>query len=217
MRKTIGLFIMLFLCFAVAGCADESEEPKEVEPQISQMKSICELATMKCYYHNVAKYLEEDASGMLWWTKDREFWIEYAGIVTIGIDTSKVKMKVQDDTVTITIPQAQVLGCKVDETTLTEDSFIVAKGSAAVEAEHQTAAFQEAQTRMQESASSDTALLANAQQRAQKLLEDYVHNIGDSMGKAYKIKWIYLEGDEPTQPETTDKATEESAEKTQEE
>lgn len=121
------------------------------------------------------------------------------------------------DIVTITIPQAQVLDCKVDETTLTEDSFIVAKGSAAVEAEHQTAAFQEAQARMQESASSDTALLANAQQRAQKSLEDYVHNIGDSMGKAYKIKWIYLEGDEPTQPETTDNATEESAESTQKE
>lgn len=216
MRKTIGLFIMLFLCFAMAGCADESEEPKEVEPQIAQMKSICELATMKCYYHNVAKYLEEDASGALWWKKDRKFWIEYAGIVTIGIDASKVKMEVQDDIVTITIPQAQVLGCKVDETTLTEDSFIVAKGSAAVEAEHQTAAFQEAQTRMQESASSDTALLANAQQRAQKLLEDYVHNIGDSMGKAYKIKWIYLEDGEPAQPET-EKTTDASEKETAEE
>lgn len=212
MKKGIGLFIMLFMCFVTAGCAGESEEPKEVEPQISQMKSICELATMKCYYHNVAKYLEEDASGMLWWAKDRKFWIEYAGIVTIGIDTSKVKMEIQDDIVTITIPQAQVLGCKVDETTLTEDSFIIAEDSADVEAEHQTAAFQEAQARMQESASSDTALLANAQQRAQKLLEDYVNNIGNSIGKTYKITWIYLEDSEPVPAEPTEKTTDESAE-----
>lgn len=212
MKKGIGLFIILFMCFVTAGCAGESEKPREVEPQISQMKSICELATMKCYYHNVAKYLEEDASGMLWWTKDRKFWIEYAGIVTIGIDTSKVKMEVQDDIVTITTPQAQVLGCKVDETTLTEDSFIIAEDSADVEAEHQTAAFQEAQARMQESASSDTALLANAQQRAQKLLEDYVNNIGNSIGKTYKITWIYLEDSESAPAEPPENTTDEPAE-----
>lgn len=39
---------------------------KEVVPQVSQMKSICELATIDCYYHNVAKYSEDDATGVLW-------------------------------------------------------------------------------------------------------------------------------------------------------
>lgn len=37
-------------------------------------------------------------------------------------------------------------------------------------------------------ASDDTLLLANAQQRVQKLLEDYVTNIGESVGKTYKIE-----------------------------
>ena len=167
------------------------------------MKSICELATMKCYYHNVAKYTEENASGMLLWTKDRKFWVEYAGIVNIGIDTSKVKMEVKKDNVNITIPQAQVLDCKVDNATLTEDSFIVAKNSAKVEAEHQTAAFKEAQSKMQEAASNDTALLSNAQQRAQKLLEDYVNNIGNCIGKKYKINWTF---EDNVQTETQEKS-----------
>lgn len=191
--KKILMKTMLIMgaCFSITACAKKSE-PKEIAPQISQMKSICELATMKCYYHNVAKYIKDNASGHLLWKKDRKFWVEYSGTVTIGIDTSLVDIKVDGEEVTITIPSAKVLGCKVNADTLNEDSFIVAADSAEVEAEHQTEAFKEAQTKMQEEASSDTVLLANAQQRAQKLLEDYVNNIGNSVGKTYSIKWIYL-------------------------
>lgn len=39
------------------------------------------------------------------------------------------------------------------------------------------------------SAEQDSVLLENAKQRAQKLLEDYVNNIGNSIGKSYKIHW----------------------------
>ena len=176
------------------------------------MKAICELATMQCYYHNVAKYNEEDASGALFWKKDRKFWVEYSGIVTIGIDTSQVNIEVDGEVVTITIPPARVLGCKVDDKTLTPDSFIVAKDSASVEAEHQTETFQEAQANMQEAASSDTALLAGAQQRAQKLLEDYVNNIGACTGKSYQIKWVYLDGAEDLNEPAPDTADQSAAE-----
>lgn len=203
MKKLICLLVVLTLCLMMVSCSKEENDSQEVEPQVSQMKSICELATMKCYYHNVAKYTKEDASGFWFWTKDRKFWVEYAGIVTIGIDTSKINMEVKDDNVTITIPQAQVLSCKVDDATLTDESFIIAKGSAKVEAEHQTAAFKDAQAKMQESASGDTVLLANAQQRAQKLIEDYVNNIGDCVGKKYKITWMYLEENEQVQVESS--------------
>lgn len=196
MKKIISIILIVIMSFSLVACSNKKETNREIEPQASQMKSICELATMKCYYHNVAKYMDDDATGMLWWKKDRKFWVEYSGIVTIGIDTSLVNIEVDEENVTITIPPAKVLGCKVDEETLTEDSFIVAKDSAKVEAEHQIEAFKEAQTKMQEEASSDTVLLANAQQRAQKLLEDYVNNIGNCVGKTYSIKWVYLEGAE---------------------
>ncbi len=202
MKKLVCLFIIFTMCITTASCSKDNTL-KEIEPQASQMKSICELATMKCYYHNVAKYTEENASGMLLWTKDRKFWVEYAGIVNIGIDTSKVKMEVKKDNVNITIPQAQVLDCKVDNATLTESSFIVAKNSAKVEAEHQTAAFKEAQAKIKEAASNDTALLSNAQQRAQKLLEDYVNNIGNCIGKKYKINWTF---EDNVQTETQEKS-----------
>lgn len=205
MKKVICLLAAVTMCFAMASCSSSNENAKEVEPQISQMKSICELATMKCYYHNVAKYDQENAEGFWFWTKDRKFWVEYAGIVTVGIDASQVKMEVRGEDVVITIPNAQVLSCKVDDATLTKDSFIVANGSASVEAEHQTAAFKEAQDKMLESAKSDTALLANAQQRAQRLLEDYVNNIGNCMHKKYKITWMYI--DEDNKSESNESST----------
>ena len=193
MKKYLSVILIIMMCFSSVSCA---KEIKNIAPETSQMKSICELSVMKCYYHNVAKYKEENATGMLLWKKDRHFWMEYAGVVTIGIDATQLSIEVEDENVTITIPPAKVLGCKVDETTLTEDSFIVAKNSAKVEAEHQTEAFKSAKDKLESEAKSNFTLLAAAQQRVQKLLEDYVTNIGNSVGKTYKIKWIYLEGAE---------------------
>ena len=193
MKKYLSVILIIMMCFSSVSCA---KEIKNIAPETSQMKSICELAVMECYYHNVAKYKEENATGILWWEKDRHFWMEYAGVVTIGVDTSLMNIEVKDENVTITIPPAKVLGCKVDETTLTEDSFIVAQNSAKVEAEHQTEAFKSAKDKLESEAKSNFTLLAAAQQRVQKLLEDYVTNIGNSVGKTYKIKWVYLEGAE---------------------
>ena len=193
MKKYLCVILIIMICFSSVSCA---KEIKNIAPDTARMKSICELAVMECYYHNVAKYKEENATGILWWEKDRHFWMEYAGVVTIGVDTSLMNIDVEDENVTITIPPAKVLGCKVDETTLTEDSFIVAQNSAKVEAEHQTEAFKSAKDKLESEAKSNFTLLAAAQQRVQKLLEDYVNNIGNSVGKTYKIKWIYLEGAE---------------------
>ncbi|MGM9927956.1 MAG: DUF4230 domain-containing protein [Bacillus sp. (in: firmicutes)] len=203
MKKIIFMVLACIMCFSSVACSSD-KFAKEITPQTSQMKSICELATMDCYYHNVAKYFKEDVSGSLWWKKDRKFWVEYAGVVTVGIDTSLVNIEVDDENVTITIPPAKVLGCKVDEATLNDDSFIIAKNSAKVEAKHQSEAFMEAQSIMQEEASSDTVLLKDAQQKAQKLLEDYVKNIGNCEGKTYKIKWIYLDNEENPQDMSTE-------------
>lgn len=209
MKKTLYFGLVFLTMMSCVSCG-KAQKKINLTPQASQMKSICELATMDCYYHNVAKYTQEDASGALWWKKDRNFWVEYAGIVTIGIDASLLNIVMEEENVTITMPPAKILSCKVDETTLTKDSFIVDKDSAKVEAEHQTEAFKEAQTNMKQAASEDTLLLNNAQQRAQKLLEDYLKNIGEQMEKEYKVHWIYSDekGTTPNSTPTESKAAE---------
>ena len=208
MKKLMCILISAVLTLSLAACSDTEPAPVDMEPKTSQMKAICELAVMDCYYHNVAKYELKDAEGFLWWTKDKNFWIEYSGVVTIGIDVSRVTVEVDGTKVTISIPAAEVLRYTVDSSSLTEDSYIVAKDSAAIEAEDEIAAFSVAQADLEATASKDTALLASAQQQAQQLLEDYITNIGKATGKSYSIEWIYLdENNVPVGSEQTDPGT----------
>lgn len=192
MKKVFVLFLTVMMLVMGTACEKQQpeEEPINIEPKLAQMKSICELSVMDCYYHNVAKYKEEDAEGMLWWKKDKHFWIEYSGIVRLGVDASLVNMEVNGTQVTITIPEAKVLGCKVDSASLSKDSYIVDKNSAEISAEDEVKAFSDAQGQLEENAANNKALLADAQQRAKSLLEDYVTNIGTVMGKEYSIKWV---------------------------
>ena len=212
MKKLMCILISAVLTLSLAACSDTEPAPADMEPQTSQMKAICELAVMDCYYHNVAKYELKDAEGFLWWTKDKNFWIEYSGVVTLGVDVSRVTVEVDGTKVTISIPAAEVLSCTVDSSSLTEDSYIVAQDSAAIEAEDEIAAFSVAQADLEATASQDTALLASAQQQAQQLLEDYITNIGKATGKSYTIEWIYLdENNVPVGSEQTDSETAEES------
>lgn len=179
---------------SLSGCnKNVKEELKDLKPQTSNMKTIADLAVMDVYYHNVAKFKEEDVEGVLLWKKDKHFWIEYSGIVEIGIDVSLLNITVNENIVEITIPNAKVLEYKVDQASLTDDSYLYAEDSVKGSAEDETKAFEEAQIEMLRVASKDTTLLASAQQRAQKLLEEYVNTIGEATGKNYSIQWNYIE------------------------
>ena len=194
MKKMIALIVTfsVVICTACSYLPKE-EMPIDIEPQLSQIQSICELAVMECYYHNVAKFLEEDASGVLWWKKDKHFWIEYSGIVKFGIDISLVSIEVNDSQIIITLPEAEVQSCMVDSSSLTEASYIVDKKSAEIDAEDEIFALAEAQKKLEELASNDKTLLTEAQQRAQILIRDYVANLSNISGKTYTIKWIYVD------------------------
>ena len=64
---------------------------------------------------------------------------------------------------------------------------------AKVEAADEVLAVSEAERQLEETAAKDKTLLANAQQRAKSLLEEYIKNIGEAVGEEYKIDWIYVD------------------------
>lgn len=185
-KRFIALLSVPVLLLSACG---SFEEKSPLTPDVSQMKTICELSVMDCYYHNVAKFYDKDAEKFLFWTKDKEFWIEYSGIVRLGVDVDQVAVAVNGNTVTVTLPEAKVLGCKVDPDSLSEDSYIVADGSASITADDQTAAFAAAQKDMENSAAEDTVLLSMARDRARQLLENYIQNLSDMTGQSYTIEW----------------------------
>ena len=73
MKKVVAVLLAILLSLSVAACGGKEQELANMEPEVSQMKAICELAVMDCYYHNVAKFEEEDAEGFLFWKKDKKF------------------------------------------------------------------------------------------------------------------------------------------------
>ena len=171
--------------------------PQKVEgkPELSQVRAICDLATLKTYYHNVAK-IKKYKGWLL--QKDRELWIEYTGMTTIGIDMSKVEMKVENEKVVVTLPKAKLLSIDIDEEKIDKDSYFYSKDNALlfkneITAEEQTQAINEAQDKMKSQVEGNEQLLKMAQERAKNLIEKYINQLGELSQKKYTIEWNFEE------------------------
>ena len=199
MKKLLSSLLVLSLLFALAGCNSKpKEEPKKVETtiEIDEMRAIANLATVDCYFHNVAKSDREmnPAWYQFWEKKNMRFWVEYDGKVTIGIDVSKLKVEVgENNVVTITMPNAVVLDATVNEESLTSESFYFDPKAKKPSPEEQTEAFKQAQGNMKETAEKNPVLMANAKANAKELLRNYVNSVGEAVGVQYTIEWKDIE------------------------
>ena len=174
-------------CSLPTGCGKETQTA-----DFSGVTSVCELATLKCYYHNVAK-AETEASGIFAkWLKTgyKKIWTEYSGIIEYGIDISQVTVSEPDKNgvVTVTMPDAQVLNVDVDEdslgTPLTDTGFLTS-----VTTEEKTTTLAGAQEAMEQQAKENTEMLSQAKARAKTLIEEYIKNVGESIGEEYTVEW----------------------------
>ena len=171
----------------LTGCGKETQTA-----DFSGVTSVCELATLKCYYHNVAK-AETEASGIFAkWLKTgyKKIWTEYSGIIEYGIDISQVTVSEPDKNgvVTVTMPDAQVLNVDVDEdslgTPLTDTGFLTS-----VTTEEKATTLAGAQEAMEQQAKENTEMLSQAKARAKTLIEEYIKNVGESIGEEYTVEW----------------------------
>lgn len=195
-RKRLCKVFFILLLFSLIGCSvtsqsNQEQADKKAEPlNLGQLKSVCELATLECYYHNTAKSSTDKK--VLFWNTNKKLWMEYSGIVKIGIDISRLDLDISGQVVTITLPEAKVISCKVDDASLSEDTFYTEQtgfGADQITAQDQTDAFAKAQQTMLEEVEKDESLLFQAQERARTLLLHYVKNIGDTIGVEYEVKW----------------------------
>lgn len=195
MKKLILLVITMALSVSLIGCSNQKEVVNK-EPEITQIRSICTLATLECYYHNVAKSVKTAGEGIAHVGEvDREFWIEYTGIAKVGIDMSKVSMMIEGSNVEIKIPEAELIGkVDIEESGLNYIFSNDGLNKNEITVDDETKAINDAQKEMQESIKNNKTLLLNAQSRAQELIENYVVQIGKITGVDYKIIWIYDDG-----------------------
>ena len=188
-RKITKTWMLLVgtVVLCLTGCGKETQTA-----DFSGVTSVCELATLKCYYHNVAK-AETEASGIFAkWLKTgyKKIWTEYSGIIEYGIDISQVTVSEPDKNgvVTVTMPDAQVLNVDVDEdslgTPLTDTGFLTS-----VTTEEKTTTLAGAQEAMEQQAKENTEMLSQAKARAKTLIEEYIKNVGESIGEVYTVEW----------------------------
>lgn len=192
-RPNRTVLLALCLCaslLSLSGCI------KEKNPDFSNARKVAELATLECYYHNVATY--ERSSDFIFGLGNigyKKLWFEYSGIVQMGIDASKVTISPPNGSneVTITVPPAQVLGLpNIDEGSIS-DPIIDTGLFTGITTSEKMEALNTAQKALEEIARNDDTLLAQSRDRAKKLLEEYVKNVGDSMGESYTIIWKDVE------------------------
>ena len=186
-KFTCVILITLLSINCLFGCGSQKQKP-----DFSSIKSVCELSTLKCYYHNVATY-EKNAHGLLkvFGSGYKKIWIEYSGIVNLGIDINKVDISEPDtnNVITIKIPDAEVQSTSLDKSTLSEpltDKGVFTK----ITTEEKTEALSSAQQNMKETAQKDTSLLAQAKEHAKLILQGYINNLGEEFNEEYTIKWV---------------------------
>lgn len=184
-RKITKTWMLLVgtVVLCLTGCGKEIQTA-----DFSGVTSVCELATLKCYYHNVAK-AETEASGIFAkWLKTgyKKIWTEYSGIIEYGIDISQVTVSEPDKNgvVTVTMPDAQVLNVDVDE-----DSLGTPLTDTGVTTEEKTTTLAGAQEAMEQQAKENTEMLSQAKARAKTLIEEYIKNVGESIGEEYTVEW----------------------------
>lgn len=121
----------------------------------------------------------------------KKAWFEYDGTVQLGVDVAKVNVSNPDENnvVTITVPDAEVLGQpQADESTFSDiysDTGLLTP----ITTVDQSAALEEAQNEMIKSAEGNSALMSSARERAKTLLSQYVTKIGDRTGKKYEVQF----------------------------
>lgn len=191
MKRFLQIVLSILLLSLVCGCSS-NDVKVEKTIEIKEMRAIAELATVECYFHNVAK--SDQQTNKVWyelWKKENiRFWIEYEGIVTVGVNADELNIEVNGENVKITLPKAVVLDAELNDATLTKDSFIYDKNSEKPTAEQETKAFQAAQQEMITAAESNKTLLTSAEENAKVLIENYVNSIGEVVGIQYNIQWI---------------------------
>ena len=192
-KQSVAAACVMALLLLTTACG-KAEEPALPLPQEEQVKTICQLAVLECEYHNLAKYQDgQKVERFLWMTKGKRFWVEYSATAVLGIDADQVSMELQGDVVSITLPRARVLNCKVNGDSLSKDSYIVDKDSAPVTAQDEVAAFQDAQDGLQKTVEADNNMMNLAQKRAEELLRNYVNSLAKATGTEYQVEFHYIE------------------------
>ena len=191
-RETVYCIVCAVLIAALAAYIFIPSRTTETAGEsFSQLRTICELATVKCYFHNVAQY-EQKPEGLfsygIFQYGHKKLWFEYSGTVKLGVEFSELHPVVEGNTVRINLPQAKVLSIDSEPDSFS-DTLVESGVLTAITGEDRTEAFSAAQQNMRESAENNKSLLMRAREHAKTIIEDYIRKVGEKRNIRYTIVW----------------------------
>jgi len=182
LKKTFLFLITLTGIISITTCSINS-------PRFStdEMRNICNLAVMDCYFHNIAK-LNKPAQNLL--AKDKTIWFEYTARVKFGIDATLLEVDVNKNIVLIRLPKPKALQVP----NIMDDSINLYSSAdglfkTRISPEEKLLALQNANENMVHQLNENLALVQKAENRIKIILGNYVRQIGDFSGIEYKIIW----------------------------
>ncbi len=170
----------------------------ELEPQQEQIQYACQLATIECYYHNVARSTKTAGTGVSHWgEEDTEFWFEYSAQATLGIEASQVYMVFNGNHITVYMPHAGIIGnINVDPESVTDPVYPPHRwyqNDVDITADDVTRAMDRANDDIAEEIINDPYLLGSAERRAQDLISSYIAQIMKYSGLTYEVDFEFID------------------------
>ena len=189
-----------------------AEDLKDIEfvPDEVQIQSICELATLKCYYHNTAKAVKSAGTGLMHLgEEDTPYWFEYTAQATFGIDGHKVRVVVDGNDIIVYMPHSRILSIDVDPNSTTDPISKPRtwyRNDVHIEAQDITDALAEANINLKKEIMADEKQFLIAEKTAQDLIQNYIDQITAMSGTKYKVQWKFL-GDTEASAVTSEETT----------
>lgn len=208
MKKKLVVTLVVIVCaatLAIGGFSlftaqnqQQSEQAAEAEAaqqeaDLSGINEVAELTTIEARYHQVAKFTYEADEGFtgIWKHGYKKAWCEFDGRAYFGIDASKVMPSREGNTITVKMPRASL----IEDPKITKmDKLIVETGFLTdFTDEDEQEMTRIAQEDLQNKAASDTSMINQATENAEKILKRWVESVGKTYGEELTVKFEYID------------------------
>lgn len=116
---TVAVLVIVFTAGALWSRGRESAPVITNELLSQQLVAVSELTTLEYHYTNMGKFENQvDFYGWKVPLTKKSFIVAYDGVIRAGIDASAIEVDVRGKSVTVTLPQPEILSHEIDDDSL---------------------------------------------------------------------------------------------------
>lgn len=191
LKRISAIITVVAMLITLTACSNPFNPDR---PQLNTIKEICELETLTVKCNDVVIGTKDAGEGWKHFLEtDRDYWIEYTGVVEMGVNADDTNIEVKDEKVYITLPEAKVLDVHVEPDSISEDSIYISDdgffNKNKISADNQTEMVKEAQKQLRDAFEKDKEIKTETTEATKNAIKNYVDKLGESFDVQYQIVW----------------------------